>query len=213
MEERWKELQERLERLEQEVLARRRASRTKQWFASALMLAGACFVITRPTATIIKAESTVAGQPGFQIGAPFTVVEAAGKPILRVDAMGSERGLLLLDQAGKIICGIGVSTQSRGMVQGRGLSILDADEKLIGLLGQGRLPDDSLDRRSLVVLDPGEKIISGMGASSRGRGLVVHDQTGAWVVGLGVWPQRPDRGQFVITDRDGHTLFSQPSFP
>ncbi len=213
MEERWREVQERLERLELEIQARRRRSRVQGFMITALLAAGAYFVMTRPAVTLIQAGSRVSGQVEFQVNAPFAVLDAAGKPILRVDAMGKDRGLLLLDQAGKIIGGIGVTADGRGMAQGRGLTIFDADEKLISVIGQGRLQDDSLERRGMVILDPSEKIISGMGSSSRGRGVVVHDQTGAWVVGLGVWPQRLDRGQFVITDRDGHTLFAQPAFP
>ena len=71
--------------------------------------------------------------------------------------------------------------------------------------------------RGLTIFDPAQKIVGtlGMGqnGANRGRGISVNDETGTQLVGLGVWPQQPDRGQLVITDRKNTVLFAQPALP
>ena len=95
--------------------------------------------------------------------------------------------------------------------------MFDANEKLIAGLGEGHSTDAVATGRGLTIFDPSEKIVGtlGMGqnGANQGRGVSVNDETGTQVVGLGVWPQRPDRGQLVISDRKNAILFSQPPLP
>ena len=97
------------------------------------------------------------------------------------------------------------------------MAVFDAQEKMVAGLGDGRSTDGVGTGRGLTVFDPAEKIVGtlGMGTNgaNHGRGLSVNDESGTQVVGLGVWPQRPDRGQLVISDRSNDILLAQPSLP
>jgi hypothetical protein len=110
-----------------------------------------------------------------------------------------------------MLCGIGQTAQ------GRGLAIFDAQQKRVAVVGEGGTADGTAMGRGLVVFDPAEKSIGMLGAgkngANQGRGLTVNDETGAPVAGFGVWPQRPDRGQVVLTDRAGNPIFAQPALP
>jgi hypothetical protein len=201
------DLQNRLERAENELRAIRRQARLARWSTLAAVAAGITFVATRPAATQGQLVNIVQGGPGTTIKGPLTVVDSAGRPILQVTTTPVGRGMVLFDEAGKMVCGIGLTSQGRGLV------VYDAQQKLIAALGQGTAPDGKTAGRGLTVLDPTQRVIGtlGMGENgpSRGRGLTLNDETGAAVAGLGIWPQRPDRGQLVLTDRGGHTLFAQ----
>lgn len=211
MEEQLKQLQERFDRAEREGRTMRRQSRIWRWMTLAMLMVGVAVVATRPTATLVQGEQLLTGQPGFQVKAPLTVVDEAGQPILLVDANSMGRGLILFDQSGKMLCGIGTTPQSRGLV------IFDAQEKLIGGLGEGNAPDGTAMGRGLTIFDASEKVLAGLGVGTNdsftGRGLAINDETGRQVLGAGVFPPRPDRGQLVIADRDGDILFAQPLLP
>lgn len=204
------EIQQRLERAERELQTLRSRSRLR-WLAALALVAGVVFIEARPTARQVLAQGALGGGPGLNIRGPLTVLDNAGNPILQVGSSMLGRGLLLYDASGKIICGIGLTTQ------GRGVAVFDAQEKMIGALGEGRSTDAVATGRGLTVMDPVQKIIGtlGMGQNgmNRGRGVSVNDESGTQVIGLGVWPQRPDRGQLVISDRKNTILFAQPALP
>jgi hypothetical protein len=201
------ELRKRLERAERELQALRARARWARGLLAVTLVAGVAFVGTRPTATLAQFPNLKA----LHLRAPVDVLDGAGRPILQIGASTLGRGLLLFDESGKTVCGIGVTSQ------GRGLAVFDAQEKMVAGLGEGRSPDAVATGRGLLVTDAAQKVIGTLGAGlntpNNGRGLSVNDESGRQVVGLGVWPQRPDRGQFVLSDRNNKILFAQPALP
>ena len=199
MEQQLEEIRQRLERAEHQLGVCRTQSRRWRWVAGLALVAIFAFFAAQPTARQAQAAQALSRRPVTEIRAPLTVLDAFG------------RGLLLYDAAGKVVCGIGVSPQ------GRGVAVFDAQEKMVAGLGDGRSTDGVGTGRGLTVFDPAEKIVGTLGMGSnganRGRGLSVNDESGTQVVGLGVWPQRPDRGQLVISDRSNNILLAQPSLP
>jgi len=198
-----RELEDTLARLERELQAMRRQSRTTRWLTLLVLAGSVLFAATRTAATQTGL--------GTRIKGALIVVDQSGRPILQVGASPLGRGMVLFDDAGKRICGIGQTAQGRGLVA------YDAQEKLIAGLGEGGSPDTTAAGRGLTVFDPAQKTIgalgTGMNGANHGRGLTVNDETGAPVAGLGVWPQRPDRGQLVLTDRNAAPVFAQPALP
>jgi hypothetical protein len=205
------ELEESLARMERELQAMRRHSRIVRGLMLALLAASITFVATRSTATQSAAAMRIMGVNTTRITGPLIVQDDAGRPILQIGTSPLGRGMILFDQEGKMICGIGSTSQGRGLV------IYDAQEKLIAALGEGRSPDATATGRGLTVLDPAQKTVAtlGMGTNvvSQGRGITINDETGTPLAGLGVWPQRPDGGQLILTDRNGNRLFAQPPLP
>lgn len=203
MERPMRDLEERLAHLDRELRTIRRQSRTLRWLTLSALAGTVVFAATRPAAT----------QTGFgtRVKGALIIVDNAGRPILQVGASPLGRGLILFDEAGKRICGIGQTPQGRGLVA------YDAQEKLVAALGEGGSPDTTATGRGLTILDPAQKVIgalgTGMNGSSGGRGLTVNDEVGVPVAGLGVWRQRPDRGQLILTDRNNTPLFAQPPLP
>jgi hypothetical protein len=202
-------LQERLDRSERQIESLRLQARIVRWLTLAAVAAGATFLATRPAAT--QGLFTAILQGGTQVKGPLTVVDSSGRPILQVGSSTLGRGMVLYDATGKIICGVGLTSQARGV------AVYDGQQKLIAGLGEGSSSDATATGRGLTVFDPAQKVIGtlGMGENgpSHGRGITLNDETGAPVAGLGVWPQRPDRGQLVLTDRNGNPVFSQPLIP
>jgi len=211
MEQQLEEIRQRLERAEHQLGVCRTQSRRWRWVAGLALVAIFAFFAAQPTARQAQAAQALSRRPVTEIRAPLTVLDDRGRPILQVGAHAFGRGLLLYDAAGKVVCGIGVSPQ------GRGVAVFDAQEKMVAGLGDGRSTDGVGTGRGLTVFDPAEKIVGTLGMGSngvnRGRGLSVNDESGTQVVGLGVWPQRPDRGQLVISDRSNNILLAQPSLP
>jgi hypothetical protein len=207
METQWNELTDRLDRAEREARAMRRQMQRGRLFTLAAIVGAITFVATRPAATQSQIVSIARGGQGTTIKGPLTVVDGAGRPILQVTTNPIGRGMVLFDEAGKMVCGIGLTNQGRGLV------VYDAQQKLVAALGQGTAPDGRVTGRGLTLFDPIQNVLGtlGMGENgpSQGRGLTLNDETGAAVAGLGVWPQRPDRGQLVLADRSGNTLFAQ----
>jgi hypothetical protein len=205
------ELRRRLERAERGLEMLRARSRRSRWLLLALFAAGGVFMGTRPTAMRVEAQQFMNRRPALRIQAPFVVVDESGVPILQVGANAQGRGMVLYDESGKLLCGVGVTPQ------GRGLAVFDAQEKLIAGLGDGQTSDAVATGRGLTVFDSAEKIVGTLGlgtnGANRGRGLSVNDESGTQVVGVGVWPQRPDRGQMVLSDRSNSILFAQPALP
>lgn len=201
------EIQRRLECAENELRAMRRQARIARWLTLSAAAAGITFVATRPAATQGQLVSIAQGNVGTTIRGPLTVVDNAGRPILQVTTNPVGRGMVLFDDAGKMVCGVGVTAQGRGLV------VYDTQQKLIAALGEGTAPDGKAKGRGLTTFDPAQRVIGtlGMGENgpSNGRGLTLNDATGAAVAGMGVWPQRPDRGQLLLTDRNGNTVFAQ----
>jgi hypothetical protein len=208
MEQQIEEIQQRLARAEAEVQRLRTRSRQSRWLLLALVVASVFYVGTRPTATQAQFLN---GRPPWTLQAPFIVVDGHGKPILQILANAQGRGLVLFDESGRTLCGIGTTPQNRG------LAVFDAQEKMVAGLGVGRTPDAVATGRGLTVLDEAQKIVGTLGTgtngSNMGRGVSVNDETGKQVVGLGVWPQRPDRGQLVLSDRNNSIFFAQPALP
>jgi hypothetical protein len=195
------ELEQTLAHLDSELRAVRRQSRSLRWLTLSALVVGVIFAVSRPAST----------QTGFgvtRIKGPLIVVDNSGRPILQVGASPLGRGMILLDESGKRICGIGQTPQGRGLVT------YDAQERLVAGLGEGGSPDTTAVGRGLTVFDPAQKILgalgTGMNGSNQGRGLTINDSAGAPVAGLGVWPERPDRGQLVLTDRNAAPVFAQP---
>jgi hypothetical protein len=205
------EIWQRLERAERELQLLRSRSRRLRWLAAMGVVGAIAFVMTQPTARQVQAEQSLRGRNGTQIRGPLMVMDDAGRPLLQVGTHLLGRGMLLFDAAGKVVCGIGITDQ------GRGVAVYDAQEKLIAGLGEGRSTDGVATGRGLTIFDPAQKIIGtlGMGqnGANQGRGVSVNDESGTQVVGLGVWPQQPDRGQLVISDRKNTVLFAQPTLP
>jgi hypothetical protein len=208
MERQLEEIHQRLERAERELRASRNRSR---WLAALALVGVITFIETQPTATRVQAVAALSRRSGVYIRAPFTIVGEAGRPLLQLGSSSLGRGLLLFDTSGKMICGIGTTSQ------GRGIGVFDSNEKLIAGLGEGGSTDGVATGRGLTILDPAQKVVGTLGVgqngTNHGRGVSVNDETGTQVVGLGVWPQRPDRGQLVISDRKNTILFSQPALP
>jgi hypothetical protein len=211
MEQQLEEIRRRLECAERELQKMRTRSRRLRWLTVLGLAGGVGFMATRSTATKVQAAQLASVLAGERITAPFTIVDESGRAILQVGNTALGRGMLLYDASGKVVCGVGLTSQ------GRGLAVFDAQEKMIAGLGEGRSQDDVATGRGLTVFDPTEKIVGtvGMGANGQnhGRGVSVNDESGKQVIGLGVWPQRPDRGQLVISHRDGTVLFAQPKLP
>jgi hypothetical protein len=210
VEDRYEQLLKRLDQGEREIRALRFQSRLSRWLALTVVAGGITFLATRPAATQGRLYSALyAG--GSTVNGPLTVVDDAGRPILQVGTSALGRGMVLYDAAGQMLCGVGITAQGRGLV------VYDAQQKLIAGLGEGRSTDGTAAGRGLTVLDPAERVIgslgSGQNGSNQGRGLTINDGTGAPVAGLGVWPQRPDRGQLVLTDRNASPVFAQPELP
>jgi hypothetical protein len=205
------ELEESLARMERELQAMRRQSRIVRWLVLVVLAAGLIFVGTRSTATQSAAAMRIMGLHTTRITEPLIVEDAAGKTILQVGTTPLGRGMILFDEAGKMICGIGTTAQGRGLV------VSDAQEKLIGALGEGHSPDTTALGRGLTVFDPSQRTVAALGTgsnlNSHGRGITINDETGTPLAGLGVWPQRPDGGQLILTDRSGNRLFAQPPLP
>jgi hypothetical protein len=208
MEEQLKEICRRLEGAEAEVRLLRARSRRSRWYWLAALVAGVAYLGTRPTATQAQ---FINGRAPWTLQAPFIVVDGSGKPILQVLSNAQGRGMVFFDASGRTLCGIGTTALNRGV------AVFDAQEKLVAGLGVGRTPDAVATGRGLTVFDPAEKIVGTLGTgtngSNSGRGVSVNDETGKQVVGLGVWPERPDRGQFVLSDRNNNILFAQPPLP
>jgi hypothetical protein len=211
MERSGEEMRARLERLEREVRVLRARSRQLRWLVLAGVAAGGVFFGTQPTARRVEAAQFLNRRPALRIQAPFVVVDGAGKAILQVGADAQGRGLVLYDENEQLLCGIGT------MGQGRGVAVFDAQEQLIAGLGEGRSADGVAMGRGLTVFDPAQRIVGTLGlgtnGANQGRGLSVNDESGTQVVGLGVWPQRPDRGQLVLSDRVNNILFAEPALP
>jgi len=208
MEQQLAEIRQRLERAEAEVRGLRARSRRSRGLLLAALVGGVIYAGSRPTATQAQ---FINGRLSWTLQAPFVVVDGRGQPILQVLANAQGRGLVLFDEAGRALCGIGTTAQNRG------LAVFDAQEKMVAGLGVGRTPDAVASGRGLTVFDAGQKIVGtlgmGMNSSNNGRGVSVNDETGHQVVGLGVWPQRPDRGQLVLSDRNNSIIFAQPALP
>src|SRR5437868_2893333 len=98
------ELRERLKRAECELQALRTRSRWARCLWGVVLVACVAFVGTRPTATLAQFPNLKA----LHLRAPVDILDAAGKPILEIGASALGRGLLLFDEAGKMVCGIGV---------------------------------------------------------------------------------------------------------
>jgi hypothetical protein len=211
VEQQLEEIRQRLECAERELQALRSRSRRLRWLAALAFVGAAAFIVTQPTASRVQAAQFLNRRPAVNIRAPFTVVDDAGRPILQVGSDSQMRGVLLFDASGKLVCGIGTTEQQRGV------AVFDSQEKLIAGLGEGRTPDAVATGRGLTVLDPAQKIVGTLGVgqngTNQGRGVSVNDETGKQVVGLGVWPQRPDRGQLVLSDRNNTILFAQQPLP
>jgi hypothetical protein len=205
------EIRQRLERTERELQRLRARSRRLWWLAAFAVTGGAAFIVTQPTAKQVQAAQFLSRRPSINLRAPLLIVDESGRPLLQVGTQGQNRGLVLFDTSGNAVCGIGVTAQ------GRGVAVFDANEKLIAGLGEGRSTDVVATGRGLTIFDPSEKIAGTLGVgqngANHGRGISVNDESGTQVVGLGVWPQRPDRGQLVLSDRNNSILFSQPPLP
>lgn len=208
MDKQLEEIQQRLARAEAEVRRLQARSRQARWLLLAAVVGAIVYVGTRPTATQAQ---FINGRSPWTLQAPFIVVDHRGRPILQVLDNPQGRGLVLFDEAGRALAGGGTMAQSRG------LAVFDAQEKLVAGLGVGRSPDAVATGRGLTVFDDAQRIVGtlGMGSngSNNGRGVSVNDESGRQVVGLGVWPQRPDRGQLVLSDRNNSIIFAQPALP
>ncbi len=211
MEQHLAEILVRLERAEQQLAVMQSRSRRLRWLAALALVGGIAFLGTRPTATQVHAAQALSGGSNNELRGSLTVLDDAGRPILQVGSNAFGRGLLLYDGSGKVVCGIGVTAQ------GRGIALFDGQEKMIAGLGDGHSMDSVASGRGLTVFDPAGKTVGtlGMGTNgaNSGRGVSVNDESGTQVIGLGVWPQRPDRGQLVLSDRANTVLFAQPALP
>jgi hypothetical protein len=205
------ELQERLDRGERQLQALRCQARMARWVSLSLLAGALIFVGTRPAATQGQMAMTMSSAHVTQVKGPLVVTDDAGRPILEAGTNPLGRGMVLFDESGKMVCGIGLTAQ------GRGLAVYDGQQKLIAGLGEGSSLDGTATGRGLTVFDPAQKTIGtlGMGndGKSTGRGITLNDETGTPVAGLGIWPQRPDRGQLVLTGRNESPLFAQPPVP
>jgi hypothetical protein len=205
------DLREQLEHAQREIRAIRRQMRIGRLVMVLIAGGVVAFVATRSAATQSRLFNLAQGPVGTRVRGPLVILDSAERPILQVGASVGGRGLILFDEAGNLIGGFGVTTQGRGLV------VYDGQQKLVGALGEGQSADGSARGRGLTLFDPNLKVIATLGqgddGASRGRGLTVNDTTGAPVAGLGVWPQRPESGQLVLTERDGKPVFAQPPLP
>src|SRR5436305_841868 len=108
MERQLEEILQRLERTERELQRFRARSRRLSWLTAFAVLAGAVFIATLPTARQVQAAQFLSRRPSVNLRAPLMIVDEAGKPLLGVGTQGQNRGLVLFDTNGNAVCGIGV---------------------------------------------------------------------------------------------------------
>jgi hypothetical protein len=146
------------------------------------------------------ALSAVMGACAFLLTRPAATQSAVDAFVRGNIGIRIKGPLIVTDDAGRPIVQIGANAVGRGLA-----------------LWEGSSADGSATGRGLTVFDPSEKAVGllglGKNGTNQGRGLTVNDGTGAPVAGLGVWPQRPDRGQLVLTDREQNPVFAQPALP
>src|SRR5262245_10103348 len=125
MEDQLRDVQQRLDRAEQELSAIHRRSRRLRWMTATLLLGAIAFFGVQPAALQRQAEASFAGGFGHRLRGPVTVVDPLGRPILQIGAGPTGRGMLVYDDSGNAVCGIGTTAE------GRGLTVFDARERLI----------------------------------------------------------------------------------
>jgi len=199
MEEQVRQLEARLARAERELNVVRRIGRGAAVGTVALVVATLLFAATRSDAE--KAELSAAAQRGTRIKAPLTVVDRQGRPVMQVVATDQARGVLVFDEAGKLITGAGQTPEAKGV------AVYYPDGKIQVGLGE------SAKGHGMTVFDASGQTATWVGlgkpGADQGRGILVKDGTGASVAMFGQVTAE-DRGEVILQDRAGQTLFQQP---
>jgi hypothetical protein len=199
MEEQVRQLEARLARAERELTVFRRIGRGVAAGALGLVVAVLLFAATRSDAE--KAELSAAAKRGTRIKAPLTVVDRQGRPVMQVVATDEARGVLLFDAAGKLITAAGQTPAAKGV------AVYAADGKV--QVGVG----ETSNGHGMAVFDAAGQTVTWTGLGNPGpdggRGMLVRDSTGARVARFGQVTAE-DRGEIIIQDRAGNTLFQQP---